>query len=485
MLIDHADKPDLDHLKDNQFVVFGGHHKRKKHDRSDGRMILYDSHRWKTIFRLRGSILPKALVYALVPSVLAFVMKLIDGNGWLEIPPSLDETAAYSTFVWTVGFLLVFRTSQCYTRFWDCAVGVTDLRSQMYEAISSLMSFCATSQHPESDVKELKVKIVQLFSLFHAMCMAAVSGQTHRDFPVICASLMPQKNLEFLKSLQGEARVEVAYQWICTLIMSEHQWGVLGHVPAPLMNGCLGELYASMREYATIHQIVTLPFPFPYSQVCLVMIMVYMITTPFAMLSWASHPFAAFAYTLMSATCFWSLEFIAAELENPFGDDVNDLPVFMFQDDVNNGLLLLIDENSDAIYELDESAKVAARNWHKIDNNGVTDKMILQTDAGKILVPGESLTYLDSCKPPDVQEEEVFEPLSKVLQDPVERAMERLIQQQEERGKQQADFEQKMLGYISGVEDRMMVVEEILTRLSGIHDTMTSKKQPGSPSTAV
>ena len=105
------------------------------------------------------------------------------------------------------------------------------------------------------------------------------------------------------------------------------------------------------------------------------MIMVYMVTTPFAMISWAAHPFAAFAYTLMSATCFWSLELIAAELENPFGDDVNDLPVFSFQNDVNNGLLLLVDPTTDSVYELDEAAQTIAGKWHTIDGTGVIEKV--------------------------------------------------------------------------------------------------------------
>merc|ERR1719247_46266 len=61
------------------------------------------------------------------------------------------------------------------------------------------------------------------------------------------------------------------------------------------------------------------------------------------MMDWATGPLTAAMFTLISAACLICMEMIAAELENPFGEDTNDLPCDRFQDDFNEGLLLLID----------------------------------------------------------------------------------------------------------------------------------------------
>jgi len=82
------------------------------------------------------------------------------------------------------------------------------------------------------------------------------------------------------------------------------------------------------------------------------MILLYMMIAPFVMVAWTTQPLPAFLFTLISATCFWSLELIAAELENPFGEDVNDLPVLAFQDDINHALELLLNPDADIVYKL-------------------------------------------------------------------------------------------------------------------------------------
>lgn len=51
---------------------------------------------------------------------------------------------------------------------------------------------------------------------------------------------------------------------------------------------------------------------------------------------------AAGIFVFLSATCFLSLEMISAELENPFGDDVNDLPVTDIHNEFNETLQLLL-----------------------------------------------------------------------------------------------------------------------------------------------
>jgi len=49
-----------------------------------------------------------------------------------------------------------------------------------------------------------------------------------------------------------------------------------------------------------------------------------------------------FVASFVSIMSLWSVELIAAELEHPFGDDVNDLPVTEFHEEINKQLLMLL-----------------------------------------------------------------------------------------------------------------------------------------------
>merc|ERR1712216_105507 len=122
----------------------------------------------------------------------------------MKLEAVVTNPAAFSNFSWTVSFLLVFRTSPCFSRFWACATGASTMRSQMFEACATLISFAASSKTSELQTKTFKHTVVHLFSTFHAMAVAAVSNQTDREFPVVGADYMPTNCVEFLRGIPGE-----------------------------------------------------------------------------------------------------------------------------------------------------------------------------------------------------------------------------------------------------------------------------------------
>merc|ERR1712070_1149788 len=46
--------------------------------------------------------------------------------------------------------------------------------------------------------------------------------------------------------------------------------------------------------------------------------------------------------TFISVFCYWCINYIAAEIEMPFGDDANDLPVARLQENMNTALTMLL-----------------------------------------------------------------------------------------------------------------------------------------------
>merc|ERR1719460_2733179 len=86
----------------------------------------------------------------------------------------VTNSAAYSGFSFVVGFLLVFRTSQAYTRFWEGATMVHNMRTEWFDACSSLIAFTHGAKDQEkADV--LRHVIVRLFSLLHACALQDIA----------------------------------------------------------------------------------------------------------------------------------------------------------------------------------------------------------------------------------------------------------------------------------------------------------------------
>merc|ERR1712137_583005 len=59
-----------------------------------------------------------------------------------------------------------------------------------------------------------------------------------------------------------------------------------------------------------------------------------------------SSPWAAASLTFVLNFSFWSINYIAGELEQPFGDDPNDLPMAELQSNFNSSLCVLFDEQA-------------------------------------------------------------------------------------------------------------------------------------------
>merc|ERR1719203_699220 len=60
-------------------------------------------------------------------------------------------------------------------------------------------------------------------------------------------------------------------------------------------------------------------------------------------------------FTFIPIFAEFSINFIGVELENPFGDDDNDLPLGHFQSEMNKCLLMLLQENADLIPSISPS----------------------------------------------------------------------------------------------------------------------------------
>lgn len=314
-------------------------------------MIEYDSQSFVSFLRLRGSVIPGASGFALLSAILAFVLKCADEEGILSAHDTVKNNAAFGMYTSTLAFLLVFRTSKCYSRFWHSATSMCKFRAELLEASKSLITFTDMSKASCIDIDHFCRSVVTFTSMLHASVLCNVSNCDLEKFPVIGLASVPQNILDRLKTYSSRNKVELVYMWLNELVIRNISNGLL-NVPPPILSRVFQQTEKALVEYNQVLEVMTIPFPFPYAQTAYVLLILMGVSTPFAMCSWTAHPAAAFVLTFIGVMCLVCLELIARQLENPFGEDPNDLPIADFQHQINESLMLMLTDDARHMPEL-------------------------------------------------------------------------------------------------------------------------------------
>ena len=113
-----------------------------------------------------------------------------------------------------------------------------------------------------------------------------------------------------------------------------------------------------MAEFHDAQLISMWPFPFPYAQLSLFLTVLHMAVSPLIMVQYTKSVWSACLLTCISVVSVISLNIISLELENPFGEDNNDLPANEVHDHFRDSLLVLADPDNWQVPRLLPSASL-------------------------------------------------------------------------------------------------------------------------------
>jgi len=303
------------------------------------------------VFQRKGSVFATSFRIAL-PCALATVgLKLLsdmDYIPWLGDSQSIVyDNGAWSGFSFLVGFLIVFRTSQAYARFWDGCTSTHQMRAEWYDACSAVVAFCKYSKVDQCKISVFEHTLVRLFSMLHALALAEIEDSNSDDleqveafkYELIDVESIDPDSLRTIKN--SDSKVELVYQWVQQLIVENIDTGVLS-IPPPLLSRVFQEINNGMVQFHEAIKISTIPFPFPYAQTCDCLLLMHYFTVPFVMSQWVTRPVWAFIFSFVQVSILWSLNCIAVEIENPFGQDANDIDACSMQLEMNRHLSILL-----------------------------------------------------------------------------------------------------------------------------------------------
>jgi len=322
-------------------------------------MIDYEETRlFALLFRWEGSVGLKSVVFPIFSALLAASLLLMRRHvdGFWE-HSGIETISGSQTWQAATGMLLVlmaFRTRQALARFWEGTSLLHQMRGEWFDSVSCCVTFSRSALETKPhDVWAFRHTIVRLMSLCHGSALQEIADADFGNIPTVDVFGLDAATLQYLrdcKQIYCFNRVEVILHLIQTLITRNQaaEVGVL-QIPPPILSRVYQTLSRGFVNHLNAKKIVDTRFPFPYAQIIGMLLIINSVLTPVMMAQLVPEPVWAAVFSFVPVFGAFSLNFVAIELENPFGNDPNDLPLVKFQREMNNSLLMLLHGKSDLV----------------------------------------------------------------------------------------------------------------------------------------
>lgn len=317
-------------------------------------MIDYQASTW-TLVSTRGSVVPKAFLFALPSAIIALIVLIIDDYDPTFLEKSgiseLDESWMWPAMTAIIAFLLSFRTRQALGRFWEGTGLLHQMRGEWFDASSCLMTFSRDAKERGGKVKEVmefRHTLLRLMSLMHASALDEISATDENRYEVVDINGLDQETLQFLYSCKqsGFNRVEALQHMIQVLVTHNHHHGIIT-IPPPILSRIYQTLSRGLVNLLNARKIKDTMFPFPYAQAIMILLFMQSLFCPLMITQRVNTKLLAMMISFVPTFGLFTLNFVAIELEMPFGLDDNDLPLRHFQQEMNATLLMLIHDMAD------------------------------------------------------------------------------------------------------------------------------------------
>lgn len=255
------------------------------------------------LFSLRGSVLPHILPWIAVMTLSAAIVVWINRT---LLPLQLTNVSAFAVFGIALSLFLGFRNNAAYERWWEgrklWGVLIADSRSLARET----ELFLARDPAVRDRVLRLQMAFLHLHRLNLRHLPPDDAARAWADETLTGAAHPPCAALDRIASVLASAQAAGNLDGFGARALSER-------------------LASITQAQAGCERIVTTPLPFVYSLLIYRTSVLYCLLVPFGMVEtagWLTPVLAA-----LIAYVFFGLAEVTEELERPFGETVNGLPL--------------------------------------------------------------------------------------------------------------------------------------------------------------
>jgi predicted membrane chloride channel (bestrophin family) len=165
--------------------------------------------------------------------------------------------------------------------------------------------------------------------------------------------------IDLLQAARGPlAKVALCTMWLQEFISREYLHGSTGHVAPPIISRLYQYTSDGMAGYNQARKVAYVPFPFPHAQITSLFVLVVVGLMPVLMLTYVTNEIFGIVLNFLTVMCFAGLHEVARELENPFQNVPNDIPLNNFQAQFNESLMnMFTGYHPDAYWEVTQDVE--------------------------------------------------------------------------------------------------------------------------------
>ncbi|EER01022.1 hypothetical protein Pmar_PMAR025120 [Perkinsus marinus ATCC 50983] len=258
------------------------------------------------------------------------------------VPPTIKHPFAVQIFAIILGYVIVFRTDMALNRYWEGVTNVHLMISKWGDAFMQINSFInvtvRTCSEEEKLTADLTITVLKSHSLFIAYAGKWMAREEyvftqrgeledirglrtafkHRSIHPSRAGVAVGRLNEAVKVNQLECFPDK------TCIISLWIQEALTRL---VVRGLIKEISTGMLGYNQALKVSQVPFPFPFAQMVSLLLLIFLFMCPIMVVKMTEGTVLSPILSFFCLLGYWGLNEIAVELENPFGDDDNDLPL--------------------------------------------------------------------------------------------------------------------------------------------------------------
>jgi putative membrane protein len=262
----------------------------------------------------RGSVASKVFFRILLCGGLGVVVSLFDYFGFSLSWQGFDTIITNVSYNLVLGLLLVFRTNSAYDRFWEGRKAWGTITASIRSLGHFIWVAIAESEPQDREDKASALRLLVAFAIATKLKLRQQPINSELE------SLITQEQILQLQSIQATS-LQLSV-WIGNYLQKQYDRKLLSVNQLTAMNGLVNDM---LGGFTTCERILSTPIPLAYAIYLKRLLLIYCISLPFQVVNtlhwWTSPIVIILSFVLLG------VEEIGTEIENPFGEDANDLPL--------------------------------------------------------------------------------------------------------------------------------------------------------------
>ncbi|KAL7467384.1 hypothetical protein ACHAXS_007631 [Conticribra weissflogii] len=234
-----------------------------------------------------------------------------------------------------------------------CAVALSTLRNDLDDKESPLDIYVPGAPWPVSDPDKLpkatKSEFHHDYAIVRNIRYWFGIDRKPKSFanyiasrPMLIIGGISNAEIAHLQKARGSyAKTQLAFHWLSEFIIREHLSGSLGEVHAAIISRLVQFMSDGMLYYNHARKIMYIPFPFPHAQLSAFFTIIMVPTIPFLLDQYTNGLWMGCMITFFTVTCLVGLHEVARELENPFRNVPNEIPLCTIHAMYNEALVTM------------------------------------------------------------------------------------------------------------------------------------------------